>query len=104
MKTAAGSSGTDSAPALRTEQLYGKGHWRSHDLRWLAFCFDAHLDRCRGEYFFRLVPGDPDGAQYFTALISLRNDIPVKDEPQLACALGIMDFRVRSQSAAGTLI
>ncbi len=58
--------------------------------------FGEHLDRCLGEYFFRPVPGDPDGAQYFTALISLRNDIPVKNVPQLAYALGIMNFYVET--------
>ncbi len=58
--------------------------------------FGEHLDRCLGEYFFRSVPGDLDGAQYFTALITLKNDISVENVPQLAYALGILNFYVET--------
>ena len=58
--------------------------------------FGEHLDTCLGEFFFRPVDGDPDEGQYFTVLITLRNDIPVENVPELAYALGIINFYVET--------
>ncbi len=54
--------------------------------------FGEHLDRCMGEYFFKPVAGDPDGGQYFCAVITLRSDVPAEQVPELAFALSILNF------------
>ena len=54
--------------------------------------FGEHLDTCMGEYFFRPVEGDPDEAQRFYALITLRSDVPLDNVPELAFAVSITNF------------
>ncbi len=54
--------------------------------------FGEHLDTCMGEFFFRPVAGDPEGGQYFCAVLSLRGDIPLKRIPELAFAVSITNF------------
>ncbi len=58
--------------------------------------FGEHLDRCIGEYYFRPVPGDPGDGQLFTALITLRNDVPLEHVPELAYALGMYNFYIET--------
>ncbi len=58
--------------------------------------FGEHRDTCMGEYFFKPVPGDPDGGQYFIALITLRNDVPVQQVPELAFALSMTNFYIEA--------
>ena len=58
--------------------------------------FGEHLDRCLGEFFFRPVPGDPEEGQMFTALITLKNDIPVENVPELAYSLSILNFYIET--------
>ncbi len=58
--------------------------------------FGEHLDTCLGEYFFRPVPGDPEGGRYFSALITLRNDIPLEHVPEVAYALSMLNFYIET--------
>ena len=58
--------------------------------------FGEHRDTCMGEYFFKPVPGDPDGGQYFISLITLRNDVPIQQVPELAFALSMTNFYIET--------
>ncbi len=58
--------------------------------------FGEHLDTCMGEYFFKPVDGDPDGGRYFCTVITLRNDIPSDVIPELAYALGFLNFYIEN--------
>ncbi|MCR5370740.1 MAG: hypothetical protein K6E83_08545 [Clostridium sp.] len=54
--------------------------------------FGERMDRCLGEYSFEPVPGDPDGAKYFRAVITLRDEIALERVPGLAFALSFLNF------------
>lgn len=54
--------------------------------------FGEHLDTCMGEYFFRPLEGDPDEAQRFCTLITLRGEVPLDNVPELAFAASITNF------------
>ena len=56
--------------------------------------FGEHLDRVTGEFFFSEVPGDPDGARYFSAVLTMRDDVPVDHVPDLAFALSTLNFYI----------
>ena len=56
--------------------------------------FGDSMDTCFGEYFFKPIPGDPDGGRYFCALITLRNDVPLEHIPELAFGLSILNFYI----------
>lgn len=54
--------------------------------------FGEHLDTVTGEFFFRPVPGDPDGARFFCSVLTLRDDVPADNVPELALALSMINF------------
>ena len=54
--------------------------------------FGEHLDRVTGEFFFSPVPGDPDGARYFCSVLTMRDDVPLDNVPDLAFALCTLNF------------
>ena len=56
--------------------------------------FGEHLDRVTGEFFFSEVPGDPDGSRYFSAVLTMRDDVPVDNVPDLAFALSMLNFYI----------
>ena len=58
--------------------------------------FGGHPDTCMGEFCFKPIPEDPEGGQYFISLITLQNDIPVENVPELAFALSIMNFYIEA--------
>ena len=58
--------------------------------------FGDRLDPCMGEYFFKPVAGDEDGAQYFCIVITLENDFPVEHVPELSFALSILNFYIET--------
>ena len=58
--------------------------------------FGRHQDACLGEYLFREIPGDPEGGQYFIAFISLRSDFSVKQVPELAFAVSVLNFYIET--------
>ncbi len=58
--------------------------------------FGEHRDICMGEYFFKPIPGDPYGGQYFISLITLRDDVPLQQVPELAFALSMTNFYIET--------
>ncbi len=73
--------------------------WNGHSLDVLSAVltrFGEHLDTCMGEYFFKPVAGDPDGGAYFCSVITLKNDFPVEQVPELAFALSMLNFYIET--------
>lgn len=58
--------------------------------------FGDRLDPCMGEYFFKPVSGEPEDGQYFCVVLTLENDFPMEQVPELAYALSILNFYVET--------
>ena len=54
--------------------------------------FGEHLDTVTGEFFFRPVPGDSEGARFFCSVLTIRNDVPADNVPGLTLALSMVNF------------
>ena len=58
--------------------------------------FGDRLDPCMGEYFFKPVTGEPEDGQYFCVVLTLENDFPMEQVPELAFALSILNFYIET--------
>ncbi|MCR5809780.1 MAG: hypothetical protein K6G34_00010 [Lachnospiraceae bacterium] len=56
--------------------------------------FGEHLDHVMGEFMFQDKPGDPYGCRYFTAVLTLKEEIPLDNAPELTYALSILNFYI----------
>ena len=58
--------------------------------------FGEHLDTIPGEFLFRDVPGDPDGARYFCTVLTLKDEILLDQVPELSYGISILNFYIES--------
>ena len=54
--------------------------------------FGQHLDTVTGEFLFRQVPGDPDGAEYFSCVLTMTDSIPLDQVAPLSYAISLLNF------------
>lgn len=62
--------------------------------------FGEHNDTVTAEFIFRDTPGDTDGGRLLCSTITLRDDVPAENTPELAFAIGIMNFYIEKGSFA----
>lgn len=54
--------------------------------------FGGHLDTVMAEFLFRDVPGEPEEGKFFSVVLTLREDVPAENAPELAFASAITNF------------